>query len=212
MSAHNSLILYWNTRGEISSKQCWLFCLLVTLVSGWFSIIAWEGIKVSWNHMSQGHAWVYDFSDLSINIFVCQWGKLMRLFDTCGNIFIFPGFLCLLRWFSHSVVSGSSMTPETVAGQAPLSMGFSRQEYWSGLPFLPPGDLPNSGIEPVPLVFLAMAGNSLLLRHLGGPCVYYSVYPFFHQRTLGLLLSFSCYEECCHEHVHIPSQDPAFIL
>ena len=36
----------------------------------------------------------------------------------------------------------------TIGHQAPLSMGFSRQEYWSGLPFPPPGDLPNPGIEP----------------------------------------------------------------
>ena len=35
----------------------------------------------------------------------------------------------------------------TIASQAPLSMGFSRQEYWSGLPFLSPGFLPNPGIE-----------------------------------------------------------------
>ena len=39
-------------------------------------------------------------------------------------------------------------TPWTVACQAPLSMGFSRQEYWSGLPFLSPGDLPDPGIKP----------------------------------------------------------------
>ena len=39
-------------------------------------------------------------------------------------------------------------TPWTVAHQAPLSMGFSRQEYWSGLPFPSPGDLPNPGMEP----------------------------------------------------------------
>ena len=39
-------------------------------------------------------------------------------------------------------------TPWTVAHQAPLSMGFSRQEYWNGLPFLSPGDLPDPGIEP----------------------------------------------------------------
>ena len=39
-------------------------------------------------------------------------------------------------------------TPWTVAHQAPLSMGSSRQEYWSGLPFPSPGDLPNPGIEP----------------------------------------------------------------
>ena len=39
-------------------------------------------------------------------------------------------------------------TSWTVAHQAPLSMGFSRQDYWSGLPYNPPGDLPNPGIEP----------------------------------------------------------------
>ena len=39
-------------------------------------------------------------------------------------------------------------TPWTVAHQTPLSMGFSRQEYWSGLPCPPPGDLPNPGIKP----------------------------------------------------------------
>ena len=39
-------------------------------------------------------------------------------------------------------------TPWTIAYQAPPSMGFSRQEYWSGLPFPSPGDLPNPGIEP----------------------------------------------------------------
>ena len=40
------------------------------------------------------------------------------------------------------------MTPWTVAHQAPLSMGFSRQEYWSGLPFPSPGDLPDPGTKP----------------------------------------------------------------
>ena len=42
-----------------------------------------------------------------------------------------------------------------VAHQAPLSTGFPRQEYWSGLPFPPPGDLPNSGIKPRSSVFQA---------------------------------------------------------
>ena len=39
-------------------------------------------------------------------------------------------------------------TPRTIAHQAPLSMGFPKQEYWSGLPFPSPGNLPNPGIEP----------------------------------------------------------------
>jgi len=45
-------------------------------------------------------------------------------------------------------VSDSFATPWTIARQAPLSMNFSRQEYWSGLPFPPPGDLLNPGIQP----------------------------------------------------------------
>ena len=51
---------------------------------------------------------------------------------------------------SESEVVSDSLRPHglTVAYQAPLSMGFSRQEYWSGLPFPSPGDLPNPGIEP----------------------------------------------------------------
>ena len=52
-----------------------------------------------------------------------------------------------------------SVTPWTVACQAPLSMGFSRQEYCSGLPFLPPGDLPDPGIKPRSLVSPALAGG-----------------------------------------------------
>ena len=52
------------------------------------------------------------------------------------------------KWkLSRSVVSDSA-TPWTVAHQAPPSMGISRQEYWSGLPFPSPGDLPDPGIEP----------------------------------------------------------------
>ena len=47
-----------------------------------------------------------------------------------------------------SVVSDSFVTTQTVARQAPLSMGFSRQEYWSGLPFPSPEDLPSPGVEP----------------------------------------------------------------
>ena len=50
--------------------------------------------------------------------------------------------------FSHLVTSDSFETPWAVAHQVPLSMGFFRQEYWSGLPFPFPGGLPDSGIEP----------------------------------------------------------------
>ena len=58
---------------------------------------------------------------------------------------------------SHSVVS-DSVTPWTMALQAPLSVGFSKQEYWSGLPFLSPGDLLDLGIEPASPTSPALAG------------------------------------------------------
>ena len=66
--------------------------------------------------------------------------------------------LCML----YMVLTQSCLnfsTPQTGARQAPLSMGFSRQEYWSGLPFPLPGDLSDPGIEPKSLMSLALAGG-----------------------------------------------------
>ena len=64
--------------------------------------------------------------------------------------------MCMLSRFSYVRLL---VTPWTVAHQAPLSMGFSRQEYWSGLPCLPPGDLSDPGIELVSLMSPALAGR-----------------------------------------------------
>ena len=58
------------------------------------------------------------------------------------------------------------MTPWTVAHQASLFREFPRQEYWSGLPVPPPGDLPDPGIEPASPAWQV---DSLLLKHLGNP-------------------------------------------
>ena len=58
----------------------------------------------------------------------------------------------------HSLLSDSAI-PWTVVRQAPLSMGCSRQEHWSGLPFPPPGDPPNPGIKPTTLKSPALAGG-----------------------------------------------------
>ena len=56
----------------------------------------------------------------------------------------------------------------TVACQAPLSMGFSRHAYWSGLPCPPPGDLPDPGIEPMSLTSLALADTNATWEDLDG--------------------------------------------
>ena len=62
----------------------------------------------------------------------------------------------VLSRFSHVQLF---VTLWTVAHWAPLSMGFSRQEYWSGLPCPPPGDLPDPEIEPTSLTSPALAGG-----------------------------------------------------
>ena len=59
------------------------------------------------------------------------------------------------------------VTPWTLAPQAPLSMGFPRQEYWSGLPIPSPGDLPDPGIKPES----PELANGLSLNREGSPCV-----------------------------------------
>ena len=63
-----------------------------------------------------------------------------------------------------SLLSDSLATPWSAARQAPLSMGVSRQEHWSGLPFPPPGDLPDPGIEPASDCLLHWQADSLLAR------------------------------------------------
>ena len=63
---------------------------------------------------------------------------------------------CMPSHFSHVRLFA---TLWTVARQAHLSMGFSRQEYWSGLPFPPLGDIPDLGIEPQSLMSPALAGG-----------------------------------------------------
>ena len=101
---------------------------------------------------------------------------LQEIFPTQG---LNPHLLCLLNWQVSSLPLKPPGKPLkmlllllsrfshvqhfetlwTIAHQAPLSMGFSRQEYWSGLPCPPPGDLPNPGIEPASLTSPALAGG-----------------------------------------------------
>ena len=68
-------------------------------------------------------------------------------------------------------------TLRTVACQASLSMGFSRQEYWSGLPFPPPGDLPDPGIKPMSLASTTLAGKFFTTEPPGKPSSVYMLIP-----------------------------------
>ena len=95
---------------------------------------------------------------------------------------------------SRSVMSDSA-TPWTVAHQAPQSMAFSKHKYWSGLQFPPPGDPPNSGIEPMSPLSPALAGGFFTTEPPGKPisalcvcvCVYY-IYPLLHKLPSQVIL------------------------
>ena len=80
--------------------------------------------------------------------------------DPCNDRFMCAHGLCCICLFE---------TPWTVAHQAPLSMEFSRQEYWSGLLFPTPGIFPTQGSNLQLLGLLHWQADSLLLHHLGSP-------------------------------------------
>ena len=85
--------------------------------------------------------------------------------------------VCMLSHFSHDRLYA---TLWTVACQAPLSMGFSRQEYWSGLPFPPSGDLPDPETEPVSPALTGIFFTAKPLgKHWNGIRDGYALY-FFH--------------------------------
>ena len=124
------------------------------------------------------------------SMFLCFLSKMFfsnsfSTFDIYSSLFPFlllrNAFVCcVLSHFSHVWLFA---TLWTVAHQTPLSMGFSRQEYWSGLPCLRPEDLSDPGIEPISLMSPALASG--LFNHLR-LWLFYSVskiYNFFSNNT-----------------------------
>ena len=82
------------------------------------------------------------------------------------------------------------LTPWTVAHQAPLSIGSSRQEYWSGLPCPPPGDLPDPGMEPTYLTYPTLAGGFFTTR----TSLFCEQYSWNSGEGNGTPLQYSCLE------------------
>ena len=86
-------------------------------------------------------------------------GFLCRAEASKSDIASLGYFALVARMLDCSSCVQLCVTPWTVALQTPLSIGFSRQEYWSGLPCPPPEDLPDPGIEPRSLTSPALAGR-----------------------------------------------------
>ena len=94
--------------------------------------------------------------------------------------------VCVL---SCSVVS-NFLQSHGVTCRAPLSMEFSRQEYWSGLPFPTPGDCPNPGIKPMSLVLPALAGRFFTSSSTLEPCFILGMMKMFQVQTVGIVVQY----------------------
>ena len=99
--------------------------------------------------------WNHKESDMA------EWLTLSLSLFTFLHSFLWRSCVCVL---SHVWLF---VTPWTVTHQAPLSMELPRQEYWNGLPFPPPGDLPDPGVKYTSPASPTLAGRSLPLSHLG---------------------------------------------
>ena len=138
------------------------------------SILAW---KVPWTEEPNGpqsmgskrtgHDWVAENPCRAHACHACQ--PMQCLAHRKHFMRICSSPLLLNLWVCAQRVQLFAML-WTVTHQATLSMGFFRQEYWSGLPFLPPGDLPNPGIKPPPSGSQHCRQSLLPLSHQGNPC------------------------------------------
>ena len=97
-------------------------------------------------------------------------------------------------------------TPQTIAHQATLSIGFPRQEYWSGLPFPPPGDFPDPWIKPVSLASPALQTDFFTIRATweGTPStmrLYLSFLGMMHVESISWITTNSGGRAWCHPHI-----------
>ena len=92
---------------------------------------------------------------------------------------LLSGSACLQESFSCSVVSDSLRSHGRQPPRLLCPWGFSRQEYWSGLLFLSPGDLPEPGIEPIPLMSLALAGGFFTTSTTWEGLTFWAVFQIF---------------------------------
>ena len=130
----------------------------------------WTGmLGVLWFMGSQraGQDWATELKWIS-SPWSSNLDELLWFLYSCLRWFLSCSFLV---WLCAAVLSlvWLSMIPWTVACQAPLSMEFSRQEYWSGSPFPSPGDLPEARIKPMSPTSPAFQVNSLSLSQRGSP-------------------------------------------
>ena len=111
-------------------------------------------------------------SNIYMNKYSCKWRLICSDLSLEANAVTYRGMHIVVCVCVCVCVCVLTQWYLTVACQPPLSMGFPRQEYWSGLPFPSPGDLPNPGIHPASP---ALAGGFFTTKPPGKPVVSYMV-------------------------------------
>ena len=131
----------------------------------WYGAFTGCGQSKGWNWITSGtRLFLQAVSSVGFLAYTHTESRSQADFFVCVHTAVFflslnqelKGFVCVL---SHFDCVQLFATLWTIAHQAPLCMGFSRQEYWSGLPCPSPGDLPHPGIEPISLTIPALAGG-----------------------------------------------------
>ena len=179
----------WSEAKSVSRVQ--LFATPWTVgssVRGIFQARILEWVSISFSRgFSQPKNWIPVSSIVGRRFTV--WATREVLLGKCVEISISYLFRCVLSRFSCVQLS---VTLWTVACQASLSMGFSRQEYWSGLPCSPPGNLPDLEIRPTFLMSPALA-NRLFTTSVTWEAPYLSKPPSFSYLSKPSCCFFSCY-------------------
>ena len=115
------------------------------------------------------HTYIYTYTYL--HLYTCIWARVTLFRSTLQtrNRYVSDSPTCAVCAVAQLCLT--LFNPMDYAHQAPLAMGFSRQGYWRGLPFPPPGNLPNPGIKPG---FPVLQADSLPLSHQKSPWFAYA--------------------------------------
>ena len=134
-------------------------------------MVKWKNIVIFYKHLTKYYA-TMKIKVLKMFLYLCTFLSIYTLIYAFVISLYLSSYLgvWVLRHFSQVRLCVAQWT---VASQAPLSVGFSRQGYWSGLPCPPPGDLPDPRMESEPL-YVSCTGNRILYHycHLGSPFSY----------------------------------------
>ena len=157
-----SRLLAWLRPWTVRQSALWF--LLRAAATGSVAAGPWQSLAFSPDLQSPiqlASLWV---TPVGFIVFVWGWKELIFFFflaTTCHSCSVWDLVPCVCMGTKSLSHVWLFATPWTAARQAPLSMEFSRQDYWSGVPFPPPGDLPDPGIKPASLTSPALAGEFL---------------------------------------------------